>query len=94
MPRQLTSRRIPLVALLLALSLLAGCQTPLLPLGDPIGEIEPGSALIGCDQAAAPIVLDHDATMLALVTFVNPVERDVTIRIPSERLNTTPKTTP
>ena len=34
------------------------------------------------------------ATMVALVTFVNPVERDVTIRIPSERLNTTPKTTP
>lgn len=34
------------------------------------------------------------ATMLALVTFVNPVERDVTIRIPSERLNTAPKTTP
>ena len=26
-------------------------------------------------------------TMLALVTFVNPVERDVTIRIPSERIN-------
>lgn len=26
-------------------------------------------------------------TMVALVTFVNPVERDVTIRIPSERVN-------
>ncbi|WEZ82654.1 hypothetical protein P6U16_16620 [Rhizobium sp. 32-5/1] len=26
-------------------------------------------------------------TMLALVTFVDPVERDVTIRIPSERIN-------
>lgn len=26
-------------------------------------------------------------TMVALVTFVNPVERDVTIRIPSERIN-------
>ncbi len=26
-------------------------------------------------------------TMWALVTFVNPVERDVTIRIPSERIN-------
>ncbi|WP_087149320.1 hypothetical protein [Pararhizobium antarcticum] len=29
-------------------------------------------------------------TMLALVTFVDPVERDVTIRIPSERINETP----
>jgi len=29
-------------------------------------------------------------TMLALVTFVDPVERDVTIRIPSERINGTP----
>lgn len=28
------------------------------------------------------------ATMVALVTFVDPVERDVTIRIPSERINT------
>jgi hypothetical protein len=27
------------------------------------------------------------ATMLALVTFVQPVERDVTIRLPSERLD-------
>ncbi|OHV75337.1 hypothetical protein [Ensifer sp. LCM 4579] len=27
------------------------------------------------------------ATMLALVTFVEPVERDVTVRIPSERIN-------
>lgn len=26
-------------------------------------------------------------TMLALVTFVDPAERDVTIRIPPERLN-------
>lgn len=26
-------------------------------------------------------------TMWALVTFVNPVERDVTIRIPSERIS-------
>lgn len=26
-------------------------------------------------------------TMVALVTFVNPVERDVTIKIPSERIN-------
>jgi hypothetical protein len=26
-------------------------------------------------------------TMVALVTFVNPLERDVTIRIPSERIN-------
>ncbi|WP_112408269.1 MULTISPECIES: hypothetical protein [unclassified Rhizobium] len=29
-------------------------------------------------------------TMVALVTFVDPVERDVTIRIPSERVNKTP----
>ncbi|WP_164490738.1 MULTISPECIES: hypothetical protein [unclassified Rhizobium] len=28
------------------------------------------------------------ATMLALVTFVDPAERDVTIRIPPERLDT------
>lgn len=27
------------------------------------------------------------ASMIALVTFVDPVERDVTIRIPSERVN-------
>jgi hypothetical protein len=27
------------------------------------------------------------ATMVALVTFVEPVERDVTVRIPSERVN-------
>ena len=27
------------------------------------------------------------ATMVALVTFVDPVERDVTVRIPSERIN-------
>lgn len=26
-------------------------------------------------------------TMVALVTFVEPVERDVTVRIPSERVN-------
>lgn len=26
-------------------------------------------------------------TMVALVTFVDPVERDVTVRIPSERVN-------
>ncbi|CAN7378628.1 hypothetical protein LJR255_002285 [Pararhizobium sp. LjRoot255] len=29
------------------------------------------------------------ASMVALVTFVDPVERDVTIRIPSERINKT-----
>jgi hypothetical protein len=29
------------------------------------------------------------ASMVALVTFVDPVERDVTIRIPSERINQT-----
>ena len=29
-------------------------------------------------------------TMVALVTFVEPRERDVTIRIPSERVNTQP----
>jgi hypothetical protein len=28
------------------------------------------------------------ATMLALATFVDPAERDVTIRIPAERLTT------
>ncbi|ABR61396.1 hypothetical protein GOC91_13115 [Sinorhizobium medicae] len=26
-------------------------------------------------------------SMVALVTFVDPVERDVTVRIPSERIN-------
>jgi hypothetical protein len=29
-------------------------------------------------------------SMVALVTFVDPVERDVTIRIPSERVNKAP----
>ncbi|WP_275784691.1 hypothetical protein [Pararhizobium gei] len=29
-------------------------------------------------------------SMVALVTFVDPVERDVTIRIPSERVNKSP----
>lgn len=29
------------------------------------------------------------ASMVALVTVVEPVERDVTIRIPSERINKT-----
>ncbi|WEX76833.1 hypothetical protein PYH37_005180 [Sinorhizobium numidicum] len=28
-------------------------------------------------------------TMIALVTLVEPVERDVTVRIPSERVNKT-----
>ncbi len=28
-------------------------------------------------------------TMIALVTFVEPVERDVTVKIPSERVNKT-----
>ncbi|WP_026616340.1 hypothetical protein [Ensifer aridi] len=27
------------------------------------------------------------ATMVALVTWVDPVERDVTVRIPTERVN-------
>ena len=31
-------------------------------------------------------------TMVALVTFVEPTEREVTIRIPSERLNPQPAT--
>lgn len=29
------------------------------------------------------------STMIALVTFVEPVERDVTVKIPSERVNKT-----
>ncbi|WP_152975969.1 hypothetical protein [Ensifer adhaerens] len=29
-------------------------------------------------------------TMIALVTFVEPVERNVTVKIPSERVNKTP----
>lgn len=33
------------------------------------------------------------AGMFALATFVEPREREVTIRIPSERLNATPMTT-
>ncbi|MBK5566686.1 hypothetical protein AB4Z34_08060 [Ensifer sp. 2YAB10] len=28
-------------------------------------------------------------TMVSLVTFVDPVERDVTVKIPSERVNKT-----
>jgi parallel beta-helix repeat protein len=50
-----------LVTILTSLALLAACDTPLLPLGDPIGEIAATSTLVGCDQAAARVVVSHDA---------------------------------
>ena len=38
----------------------------------------------------AVIVGSVDGTMVALVTFVEPTTREVTIRIPSERVNPQP----
>lgn len=59
----------------LVLSLMgAGCTPSLLPLGGPVGEVSPGSALIGCERSGELVAIGADSHLDPACTYTGGFE--------------------